>query len=193
LPNKALSPGDLPQGCAYRQGFLTEQEEKDLLKRFESLPFHNFEFQGYTALRRIVEYGFEYDFSSRRAAATQALPGFLQSFRERAAAWASVDRDEIVESVITEYPPGAPIGWHRDVPQFEIIIGISLKSSCRMRFKPYGRKGEITKAKIVSMTLEPRSAYIMRDAARWNFQHSIPAVKELRYSITFRTARKNKP
>ncbi len=86
--------------------------------------------------------------------------------------------------VITEYSPGSPIGWHRDVPQFEIIIGISLKSSCRFRFKPYRGEG-----KIVAMSLEPRSAYILREAARWQYQHSIPAVKALRYSITFRTWR----
>ena len=86
--------------------------------------------------------------------------------------------------MVTEYSPGAPIGWHRDAPQFGTIIGISLASASRMRFKPYKAEG-----KPVSLTLEPRSIYLMRGPARWKFQHSIPAVKELRYSITFRTLR----
>lgn len=88
-------------------------------------------------------------------------------------------------AVITEYPPGAPIGWHRDVPQFEIIIGISLASSSRMRFKPYRAEG-----KIARVILEPRSIYLMRGTARWKFQHSIPPVEKLRYSITFRSLRR---
>jgi alkylated DNA repair dioxygenase AlkB len=89
---------------------------------------------------------------------------------------------EIVEAVVTEYPPGAPIGWHRDVPQFDAIIGISVAGSCRMRLKPYKDKCRIT-----AVTLEPRSVYAMRGIARWHYQHSIPPVKELRYSVTFRT------
>jgi alkylated DNA repair dioxygenase AlkB len=109
---------------------------------------------------------------------------FPSPIQKPAAKLAGIHPGEIIESVITEYSPGSPIGWHRDVPQFEIIIGISLKSSCRFRFKPYRKEG-----KIVSVTLEPRSAYILRGPARWNFQHSIPAVKSLRYSITFRTWR----
>ena len=105
--------------------------------------------------------------------------------RDRSAALAEVAPTEIVEAVVTEYPPGAPIGWHRDVPQFETIVGISLGSSCRMRLKPYKAEG-----KIVSVILEARSAYVISGPARWQYQHSIPAVENLRYSITFRTLRK---
>jgi alkylated DNA repair dioxygenase AlkB len=89
-----------------------------------------------------------------------------------------------MEGMVTEYSPGAPIGWHRDAPQFGTVIGISLGSTSRMRFKPYKAEG-----KPVGLTLEPRSIYLMRGPARWKFQHSIPPVKELRYSITFRTLR----
>jgi len=91
-----------------------------------------------------------------------------------------------VEAVVTEYPAGAPIGWHRDVPQFETIVGISLLSCSRMRLKPYKAEG-----KILSITLEPRSIYVLGGASRWNFQHGIPPVKSLRYSVTFRTLREN--
>lgn len=174
----------LPEGFLYQADFISVEEERFLLDQIASLDFQPFDFHGYIAKRRIVEYGFEYDFSSRQAQAARALPSFLDPFREKAAKWADVSPDAIIEAVITEYSPGSPIGWHRDVPQFEIVIGISLQSGCRFRFKPYRREG-----KIVSAELEPRSAYILRGPARWDFQHSIPAVKSLRYSITFRTWR----
>jgi alkylated DNA repair dioxygenase AlkB len=131
-----------------------------------------------------VEYGYAYDFSSRQARGTWAIPDFLHPLRDRAAAFAQVAPDEIVEAVVTEYPAGAPIGWHRDVPQFGTIIGISLASSSRMRLKPYKKEG-----KVFSVILEPGSIYLMRGPARWQYQHSIPPVKQLRYSITFRTLR----
>jgi alkylated DNA repair dioxygenase AlkB len=187
-PRRTSSPGELPEGFVYSPSFLTESEVSDLLATISQLDFHPFEFQGYTAKRRIVEYGWEYDFTSRAASTTKPLPEFLIPLRDRAAAFANLPPESLVEVVITEYPPGAPIGWHRDVPQFEVIIGISLAAPCRMRLKPYRAEG-----KLVSVILEPRSIYIMRGPARWNFQHSIPAVEALRYSITFRTLRERKP
>lgn len=183
--SSALS--ELPEGFSYQPGFLTEAEETELLRRFRELPFQPFVFQGYTAKRRVVDYGLHYDFVSREASATASVPAFLAPLRERAAAHIGVESREVAEALITEYPPGAPIGWHRDVPQFEVVIGISLGSACRMRLKPYRGAG-----KLVSVVLEPRSIYVMRGLARWQFQHSIPAVEQLRYSITFRTLRARK-
>lgn len=182
------SPSELPEGFLYCSEFISGEEETDLLLEIANLEFQAFDFHGYIAKRRIVEYGFEYDFTSRQAQTARPLPAFLDAFRVRAAAWAGIRADQIIESVITEYSPGSPIGWHRDVPQFEIIIGISLKSSCRFRFKPFRGEG-----KMVATSLEPRSAYILRGAARWQYQHSIPAVKTLRYSITFRTWKSKAP
>lgn len=174
----------LPEGFDYADVFLTEAEEAELLTRFESLDFKPFQYHGYVAKRRIVEYGWKYDYSANQASTTTAIPEFLMPLRERAARFAEIEPQKIIEAVIAEYPPGAPIGWHRDVPQFNIVIGISLASSCRMRFRPY--KGE---GKPVSVILQPRSIYLLRGAARWKFQHSIPAVEKLRYSITFRSLR----
>ena len=156
-----------------------------MLGEIGRLEFQPFAFHGYVARRRIVEYGWEYDFGSRKTAPAAPIPEFLGAVRDRAAALAGVKPEELVEAVVTEYPPGAPIGWHRDVPQFEVIIGISLASACRMRLKPYKAAG-----KIASVILEPRSIYVIRGRARWQFQHSIPAVEKTRYSITFRTLRK---
>jgi alkylated DNA repair dioxygenase AlkB len=175
---------NLPDGLLYQPDFLSVSEEAELVRIFGSLPFANFDFHGYTARRRVVEFGLEYDFSTRRASPTQGFPEFLEPVRERAARFAGLDLDTLVEGMVTEYSPGAPIGWHRDAPQFGIVIGISLAGESRMRFKPYKAEG-----KPVSLLLERRSIYLMRGPARWRFQHSIPPVKNLRYSITFRTLR----
>jgi alkylated DNA repair dioxygenase AlkB len=179
-------PPDLPKGFLYRPDFVTEDEEKQLVKVVQSLEFRPFEFHGYTAKRRIVDYGWEYNFSTRRASTTREIPSFLEPLRERVAKFAEISATHLVEAVVTEYPPGAPIGWHRDVPQFELVIGVSLRGSCRMRFKPYRRGGGI-----ISVNLEPRSAYVLRGSSRWEFEHSIPPVPQLRYSITFRTLRQH--
>lgn len=186
---------DLPKGFLYQPEFLNVEEEKSLIAEISGLPFAAFDFHGYTARRRVVEYGLEYDFSTRRATPAAPFPAFLLPVRERAAAFANLASDTLVEGIVTEYSPGTPIGWHRDAPQFGTVIGISLASSCRMRFKPYSppsRKPEAAPGKRtrpLSIILEPRSVYVIRGPARWRFQHSIPAVENLRYSITFRTLR----
>ena len=121
------SPAELPDGFLYRPEFISCEEENALLRQIANLEFQAFDFHGYIAKRRIVEYGFEYDFSSRQASMTEPIPDFLQTFQERAAAWALLDVSEIVEAVITEYSEGTPIGWHRDIPRFGEIIGKSTR------------------------------------------------------------------
>jgi alkylated DNA repair dioxygenase AlkB len=185
MPRAKETPAnELPEGFRYQREFLTGEEESQLLRVIETLPFTSFEFGEYTAKRRIVVYGWDYDFGSRRASETDPIPEWLWPLRTKAAEFASVAAEKLVEAVVTEYPAGAPIGWHRDVPQFEDVVGVSLRGDCRMRFKPHRAEGKIT-----SITLEPRSVYLLRGPVRWKFQHSIPAVKQLRYSITFRTLR----
>jgi alkylated DNA repair dioxygenase AlkB len=188
MPSKRFAdpspnPAELPPGFLYQPNFLSETEEADLMRTIETLEFGTYDFRGYIAKRRVVAYGGGYDSGTRRMAITaEVIPEFLRSIRDRAASVAGMAADDIVQAMVTEYSAGTPIGWHRDSPQFDTIIGISLRSSCRLRLKPYQAEG-----KIISVLLEPRSIYVMSGAARWNFQHSIPAVKELRYSITLRT------
>lgn len=177
-------PEELPEGFRYQPEFLRLDEESALLGSLAHLEFHPFHFQGYAAKRRVVSYGFEYDPSSRRVSAAAPLPEFLEDLSRKAAMWAGIAADEIREAVVIEYPAGAPIGWHRDVPQFELILGISLGSACRMRLKPYRDKGTVQ-----SILLEPRSIYALGGPVRWDFQHSIAPVEALRYSITLRTLR----
>ena len=174
----------LPEGFAYQSDFLSVEDEANLLSFIRDLDFAPFDFHGYQARRRVVQFGWTYDFGTREANVGRQLPDFLVPIRDSAAEFAGMPGPSIVQATVAEYSPGAPIGWHRDVPQFGIVIGISVLGSCRMRFKSIRPE-----AKIISIDLEPRSVYVLAGTARWGFQHSIPPVKELRYSITFRTRR----
>ncbi len=176
---------ELPEGFLYRDGFLSEAEEAELLRIFGGLEFVAYDYHGYTAKRRIVRYGVNYDINTReQRESVPEIPAFLTDIRARAAEFAGVATEDLVQAMVSEYSVGTPIGWHRDAPQFGVIIGISLGSVCRMRLKPYQAPG-----KVLSLLLEPRSIYAMRGPARSEWQHSIPAVELMRYSITFRTLR----
>jgi len=182
---KLARPEELPEGFLYRDEFLTESEEAKLLRVFRGLEFAAYDYHGYLAKRRVVRYGVSYDINTREPSANaQPIPEFLLDVRARAAEFAKVPLDALVQALVSEYSVGTPIGWHRDAPQFGTIIGISLGSACRMRLKPYQGTG-----KLLSLRLEPRSIYVMRDAARSQWQHSIPRVEQMRHSITFRTLR----
>jgi alkylated DNA repair dioxygenase AlkB len=183
----SLPPAELPEGFVYHVDFLSEAEHEDLVRNFAALPFQAYDYHGFTAKRRVASYGLKYDFETQTAALSDALPEFLLALRDRAATFAGFAPQGIAQGMVTEYPPGAPIGWHRDSPQFGTVIGVSLLTPARMRFKPYKKEG-----RLVSLVLEPRSIYVMSGPARWQFQHSIPALEQLRYSITFRTLRENR-
>ena len=183
-------PAQLPHGLVYRPDFLTPAEETALLAEISVLPFNEARFQQYTARRRVVRYGEgEYPASYGAAAeetnSRRPFPEFLQPLRRKVAQWRGVAESDFVHALVTEYQPGTPIGWHSDAPHFEIVVGISLAGAARMRFRPYAAKTD-RKASI-ELALAPRSAYVMQDNIRWQWQHHIPATKELRYSITLRT------
>jgi alkylated DNA repair dioxygenase AlkB len=178
----------LPEGLTYRADFIDRDEERALLEHIRSLPLREAQYRQYTARRRTVNFGFSYDFQHHKANAAPPIPDFLAPLRVRAAQWVGVTPEDFVQALVAEYTPGTPLGWHRDVPDFEVIVGISLGGSARIRFRPYPWEPERRK-EVFALELEPRSAYILRDTARWGWQHSIPPTKELRYSITFRTAR----
>jgi alkylated DNA repair dioxygenase AlkB len=189
---KFAHPEELPEGFLYRHEFLSEAEELDLLRIFRGLEFAAYDYHGYLARRRVARYGVSYNLNTREESGTQAIPGFLLGVRSRAAEFAGVRADELVQAMISEYSIGTPIGWHRDAPQFGTIIGISLGSSCRMRLKPYSSAGKIASTGVLSIRLDPRSIYVIKNEARSEWQHSIPAVEQLRYSITFRTLRSSR-
>ena len=181
----------LPDGFVYRPEFITPDEEAALLLKIRDLPLEEAKYKEFTARRRTMHYGGEYDFSAKKLEEAPALPSFLLPLRDKVADWAGVRPDELVHGLVSEYRPGTPLGWHRDVPNFELIGGVSLGGTARMRLRPYRPGEKQNRADVISVELAPRSAYLMRDDARWAWQHSIAATEELRYSITFRTARRS--
>jgi alkylated DNA repair dioxygenase AlkB len=175
-----------PDGFRYQADLITAAEEAAVLDEIPKLEFHAVQMRGVTARRRVIQYGWKYSFDRSRLAPGPEIPSFLLPSRDRAAALAQVEPASLSEALLTEYQPGAPIGWHRDAPGFELIVGISLLSECRFRF----RRGPGPGSERVSVALEPRSGYVLSGAARSEWQHSIPGVDALRYSITFRTLRR---
>ena len=182
------SSSRLPEGFIYQPEFLAQEEETRLLSVIKDLPLKEAQYKEYTAKRRTVSYGFKYDFSRNALDAAPAIPPFLTALREKVAHWVEIPPDKFVHGLVSEYRPGAPLGWHRDVPEFEAIVGMSLGGSCRMRLRPYRPGGRNRREDVIALELAPRSAYVMRSVARWGWQHSITQTKELRYSITLRTA-----
>ncbi|WP_211257599.1 alpha-ketoglutarate-dependent dioxygenase AlkB [Muricoccus aerilatus] len=175
----------LPGGFRYQPDLIPPDQERGLVERFAELPFAAFEFREYVGKRRIVSYGAKYDFSRERLLSTEAIPSFLLPLRERVAAFAELDPAGLQQVLVTEYAAGAAIGWHRDKSVFEEVAGVSLLSPCVFRLRRDTGSGW----ERASLTLEPRSAYLLAGPSRAEWEHSIPAVSSLRYSVTFRTVR----
>ena len=178
----------LPPGMAYEENFLSSPEEADLLAEIARLPLEEAQYKEYTARRRILAFGSKYDFGANQLNTAAPIPEFLLPLRERIAAKTGIEAAHFADALVTEYRPGTPLGWHRDVPEFETVVGVSLASACRMRFRRYPHRKH-SKEKPIDVVLEPRSIYVLRGEARWGWQHSVPPTPALRYSITFRTRR----
>jgi len=179
----------LPPGFEYRERFIDETDEQDLLHAIAGLTFSDFEMRGVVARRRVAFFGQSYD---RRTAGP--MPSFLLPVRVKIAEWAGVRADAFAMALINEYRPGSPIGWHRDAPQYGIVAGISLLSACRMKFRPYGPRASAEpnagrRSATHQIVLAPGSAYLMADESRAAYEHHIPPVVQWRYSVTFRTLR----
>jgi alkylated DNA repair dioxygenase AlkB len=173
---------DWPAGFAYREDLISAGEEQDLLGRLENLPFKPFEFHGYQARRRVVSFGWRYDYSGATLREDAPIPPFLLPLRRRAADFAGIAPESLQQILINEYAPGAGIGWHRDKPMFDEIVAISLSSPCTLRLRRKRGAGW----ERATQDIQPRSAYLLRGASRLEWQHSIPPVDRLRYSVTFR-------
>jgi alkylated DNA repair dioxygenase AlkB len=187
-----LSTGDLfasvstlPDGMHYATEVVTRNEEAALLQALPSLPFKEFEFHGFAGKRRVVSFGWHYDFNGGGLRLAGELPDFLVPIRENAARFAGIAPAALEHALLLDYPPGAAIGWHKDRPAFGDVIGISLLAPCTFRL----RRKAGTKWERRSLTVEPRSAYLLRGPARNEWEHSILPVETRRYSITFRTLR----
>lgn len=173
-----------PEGFRYLPGVITEAEEQRLVRDIESLSFSDVRMHGIVAKRRVAHFGWVYGYQNWTIVPGPPMPDFLREIRARAAALAGLDPETFVQALVTRYPPGASIGWHRDAPMFgPVVIGLSFLSSCRFRFQRQAAGGRETFAQ----TIEPRSAYLLSGPARFDWQHSIPATTALRYSVTLRT------
>jgi len=176
----------LPNGLVYLPGFVSGDEERGLVEGIGALDLREAKYREYTARRRVASFGAGYDFDANELTPAPLIAPFLLPLRDKVASWLHVAPDAFGYALVAEYRPGTQLGWHRDVPQFEMVAGISLASACRMRFRPYPpKRGD----PVLALDLEPRSAYVLRGEARWGWQHSIPPTPALRYSITFRTRR----
>jgi DNA oxidative demethylase len=176
------------EGLTYVEDFVTPEEERELLDLIEPLDFSTIEMRGQVARRRVRHFGLGYDYDRGELAPVEPLPEGLEWLRQRAAALIERAPEDLVQILVSRYPEGAGIGWHRDAPMFgSRIVGVSLRAPARMRFQRTV-KGE---REVAAVELAPRSAYVLSGKARWSWQHSIPAGKELRYSVTFRTLKRS--
>jgi alkylated DNA repair dioxygenase AlkB len=173
----------LPPGMRYEAGIISSAEEDALVAFIRTLPLKPFEFVGgFTGNRKVMSFGWRYDFNKARLQQTDPIPAQLLGLRRKVGAVFGLDPEGFRHALVTEYAPGAGIGWHKDRPDFADVIGVSLLVPCNFRL----RRKQGDKWQRVSLIAEPRSAYLLSGEVRSQWEHSIPAMTELRYSVTFR-------
>ena len=184
-PAQAALFDTAPPGFAAREEFISADEEAGLLASVGTLVFQPFQFHGWEGKRETVSFGWRYDFSGARLHAAPPIPDFLLPLRERAARFAGLDAARLEQALVIRYDVGAGIGWHRDRPVFDRVVGISLLSPCVLRFRR--RAGGAFQR--FSLDAAPRSAYLLTGEVRHEWEHGIAPMAVRRYSITFRSRR----
>lgn len=175
-----------PAGLVFVPDFLTASEEGQVLELLARMELHEVVMRGQASLRQVRHFGLGYHYESHELAQTEPWPTELEWLRERAAALIDVEPARFEQILVTRYPAGAGIGWHRDAPAFgSRVVGVSLASPCTMRFQ----RREPDVRRVWELALLPRSAYVIGGEARTKWQHTIPATKAGRWSVTFRTVR----
>jgi alkylated DNA repair dioxygenase AlkB len=179
------TPSSIPSGFKYNAGVIDSAEESALVTKIQGLDFAPYEFRGVEARRRVVSFGLWAGYQTRPLEQAPAIPQFLKSLQAKAALFAGVEQGDFKQVLVSEYKPGTPIGWHKDRALYEVIVGVSLVSAAMFRFRLPTERGWMRESQV----LEPRSIYLLSGPARDQWQHSIPAVAAMRYSITFRSLR----
>lgn len=179
----------LPEGFHYFPDFISEEEERELVKLIKAYALKNMIFQGFEAKRKVLSFGYDYHFDTRQLSEAKPIPAEFQSLLAKTGAQLGIPAEAFAKLLLTEYDTGTVINWHRDAPPFEKIAGISLLSDCTFKLRPY-EKAKQNRAAVKSFTVERRSLYLMEGEAREQWEHSIAPVKAPRYSITIRTLRK---
>ena len=186
MPTRTPTVAQEPEGLLYAPELITSDEEGELIALMDEIEFHEVTMRGQTARRTVRHFGFDYDYSSWKLEPAAPLPPALVRLRERCAPLAGLEPDALAQALVSRYPPGAGIGWHRDAPMFgPQVVGVSLLAECRMRFQ----RRVAGVRHVHELELAPRSAYVLAGKARSAWQHSIPPTKSLRYSVTFRSVR----
>jgi alkylated DNA repair dioxygenase AlkB len=176
----------LPPGFSYFSDFLSSEEEAVLMKSIKEIQLHTFRFQGFEAKRRVASFGYDYNFNNGRLSKGEPFPVSFQPLLRKVADQVHIDEKDFAELLVTEYPPGSVINWHRDAPPFKIICGISLLEDCLFKLRPNEKEKQGRKT-ILLLPVQRRSMYVMQGESRTAWQHSIAPVKQTRYSITLRT------
>lgn len=180
------TPPSLAPGFRYEPDLLSEVAQNALIAEVKNLPLKAFDFHGFKANRRVISYGWRYDFSSQRLAQIEPVPEWLLPLREVVAQFAGGPAEDFAQVLISEYAPGAGIGWHKDKAVFDRIVGVSLAAACPLRLRKATGDGKWKRAQ---QELMPRSMYLLAGEAKTDWEHSIAPVALLRYSLTFRTVK----
>lgn len=173
----------LIDGLDYREEFIAPGEHDRLIGQLGALDLMPFRFHGWLGNRKTKTFGWRYDFEDSSFTPAEPIPDWLLQLRSKVAVFAGLEAEDFSHVLLARYDPGAGIGWHRDRPQFEQVVGISLGAPATMRFRRRAGDG----FRRTTLHLEPRSAYLLSGASRWDWEHSITPGKELRFSVTFRT------
>jgi len=176
-----------PAGFRYAPDLFSPEVEEAFVAQFETLPFKPFEFHGYLGKRRVVSFGYRYDYAGRALRSAEEMPAFLDPLRNIASRFADIPESELVQALVTEYAPGAGIGWHRDKPMFQDVVALSFLTPCVLRL----RRAEDAGWERAAVEIAPRSGYLLHGPARAEWEHSILPMDALRYSVTFRSFRRD--
>ena len=177
------NPSPAPGGLRYQPDFISKRDERELVARIRSLPLEPFQFGAFEGKRRVASFGWRFDYSQQKLVKAKDLPAWIAPVIARVEAWQGLAVTAIRQVLFTEYDVGTGIGWHRDKPHFDQVFGLSLLSACKFRFR---RKTEDGWERY-TLQAEPRSLYLMSGESRHVWEHSIPPVEMVRYSVTFRT------
>jgi alkylated DNA repair dioxygenase AlkB len=178
-----LFDAPLIDGLSYRADAVSAPEQEALLRHLAELDVTPFRFQGWLGNRKTHSFGWRYDFNDASFAPTEPIPEWLGPLRDRAADIAGCAPDDFVHALVARYDPGAGIGWHRDRDVFDKVVGFSFASDATLRFRQRLASG----FRRVRLDVDPGSAYLLSGEARYDWEHSIAAGDQLRFSVTFRT------
>jgi alkylated DNA repair dioxygenase AlkB len=175
-----------PPGFAYHPDFINPGEENRLLKIIQDLDLQTMKFHEYEAKRKVMSFGRGWSFTEQQLKEGQPIPGSFEFLVQGVADKLDIDKAQIAQFLITEYPAGSVINWHRDAPPFAIIAGVSLLADCSFKLRPHDKSKQTRKATIV-YPVNRRSLYTMQGEAKTEWQHSTAPLDKVRYSLTFRT------